>query len=192
MPAANHRESTHGTASPSANSDALQWHRILGENGHLFERLREQHLSLVHRELHRCHDWIGHEDTQELEQAIWVAAWEALPRFRGEAVLSTWLTAISRRVIGSWLRQARTRQTALAQFASDKQINGEPGQAAETVRRLTIQEALEQLIPAERQLIRLRYFDSLSDRQISQLAGLPLGTVKGRIRAGLKHLRALV
>ncbi|HZI75402.1 MAG TPA: sigma factor-like helix-turn-helix DNA-binding protein, partial [Gemmatimonadales bacterium] len=54
---------------------------------------------------------------------------------------------------------------------------------------LNITEALSQLPPREQEVIRLRYFEHLGDSEIALRLSAPLGTVKGRIRSGLLHLR---
>jgi RNA polymerase sigma-70 factor (ECF subfamily) len=48
-------------------------------------------------------------------------------------------------------------------------------------------------IPAEqRRLIELAYFGGLTQRQMAERCDLPLGTVKTRVRSGLRHLRAIL
>jgi RNA polymerase sigma-70 factor (ECF subfamily) len=49
---------------------------------------------------------------------------------------------------------------------------------------------LAQLPPAQRVVIELAYFDGMSQQQIARVLGIPLGTVKGRLRLGLSKLRA--
>jgi len=181
-------------AQPSRPSRALSQapQRPVSEEPGEFVQFQAKHRAVIRGQLLRCRSWLGHEDAEELEQTIWVAAWVGLPLFRGEATVSTWLTAIARRVIGAWLRRAKTRRIALAQFACEQQIDGEPGWEAKIVRRLTIQDALTGLPPNEREAVHLRYFENQSDEQIAKTLSIPLGTVKGRIRTGLRHLRTLV
>jgi RNA polymerase sigma-70 factor (ECF subfamily) len=55
--------------------------------------------------------------------------------------------------------------------------------------RRIIAHALNALTVAERQLIEMVYFEGLSHSELSQRTGLPLGTVKTRIRSGMIKLR---
>ena len=53
----------------------------------------------------------------------------------------------------------------------------------------TIRTALRKLSPQQRQAIAIAYYESRSHAEIAAITGLPLGTVHGRIRLGLRHLR---
>ena len=50
---------------------------------------------------------------------------------------------------------------------------------------------LEQLPAEQRQVIGLAYFSGLTHTEMAEQLGLPLGTVKGRLRLGLERLRSL-
>ena len=52
-----------------------------------------------------------------------------------------------------------------------------------------VHEAIRTLPPAQRDVIELAYFDGLTQREISDRTGAPLGTVKSRMRLGLVSLR---
>lgn len=53
----------------------------------------------------------------------------------------------------------------------------------------TLSRILEILQPAQRRLLQLAFFDGRTHREIAELTGLPLGTVKTRIRCALHNLR---
>ena len=52
-----------------------------------------------------------------------------------------------------------------------------------------LQQALTTLSPQQRQVIQMAYFEDLSHREIAARLGQPLGTVKTRVRTGLRGLR---
>ncbi|WP_204138105.1 sigma-70 family RNA polymerase sigma factor [Halomicronema sp. CCY15110] len=62
-------------------------------------------------------------------------------------------------------------------------------QAAQSERQQRLREALNRLSPAEREVLEIAYFEGLSQSQIAQRLGIPLGTVKTRSRQGLLRLR---
>ena len=62
--------------------------------------------------------------------------------------------------------------------------------AAAAESRLQVRGALEQLEPAEREVVELAFFDDLSHREIAEHLGEPLGTVKSRVRRALLRLRS--
>jgi len=55
--------------------------------------------------------------------------------------------------------------------------------------RATIEAAMTQLPPAQREAIDLAYFQGLTQREISERLGEPLGTIKTRMRLGVQKLR---
>jgi RNA polymerase sigma factor (sigma-70 family) len=56
--------------------------------------------------------------------------------------------------------------------------------------RRVVRAALDELPPEQRDIITLMYFDGLTQSQIAQKTGLPLGTVKSRTLLGMRRLRA--
>ncbi|TMA51526.1 MAG: sigma-70 family RNA polymerase sigma factor [Deltaproteobacteria bacterium] len=61
--------------------------------------------------------------------------------------------------------------------------------AAEEHRRAAVHSAVDELPPPQREAIRLAFLDDLTHDQVAAELGLPLGTAKTRIRAGLQKLR---
>ncbi len=55
-----------------------------------------------------------------------------------------------------------------------------------------IKSAVDSLTPEQKEAIDLAYFGGYTQREISELTGTPLGTVKGRMRLGLQKLRGIV
>ena len=74
-------------------------------------------------------------------------------------------------------------QTALEQLLPTDHAAWERGQHLRLL--------LVQLPPEQRQVIELAYFGGLTHSELAGQLGLPLGTVKGRLRLGLEKLRAL-
>jgi RNA polymerase sigma-70 factor (ECF subfamily) len=65
--------------------------------------------------------------------------------------------------------------------------------AAEAVAtRMAVRAALAQLAPAQRELVRMAYFEQLTQKEIAERLELPLGTVKSRTFHALKELRSLL
>jgi RNA polymerase sigma-70 factor (ECF subfamily) len=58
-------------------------------------------------------------------------------------------------------------------------------------RNAQVREAVKQLAPEQRQALELAFFSGLTHEQIAEQLGIPLGTIKARIRRGLLRLRDL-
>lgn len=65
----------------------------------------------------------------------------------------------------------------------------EPSQPEDAVTRLSLAKALAALAPEQRRPLELAYFGGLSYEQTAHALGLPVGTLKSRIRATLQQLR---
>jgi RNA polymerase sigma-70 factor (ECF subfamily) len=76
---------------------------------------------------------------------------------------------------------------------AEPQASGTPEQAAETaIRRERVRAALAQLPPEQQEVLALAYFKGQTHREIAEMLGQPLGTVKTRIRLGMQKLRELL
>ncbi len=108
----------------------------------------------------------------------------------------TYLLTLARsRAIDRWRATAtRVRKTQEASIVLECRSRPfeefEPSHVVQTSeRRHAVRAAIEELDEAQRETLRLAYFEGLTHREISERLNLPLGTVKTRIRHGLKKLR---
>lgn len=128
---------------------------------------------------------------QDAVQDAFLTAWRTAASFdptRGKA--STWLlTIVHRRAVDVVRREDRRRGEVLdddAPIASGDETDEE---AIVRDERRRVQAALATLSDNERQAIELAYYGGLSQSEIAERLGVPLGTVKSRMFAGLARLR---
>jgi RNA polymerase sigma factor (sigma-70 family) len=127
---------------------------------------------------------------QDAVQEAFLTAWRTAARFdpqRGSP--ATWLmTLVHRRAVDVVRREDRRRAAPLddAPLAS-----GDATDEAVEVRerRQRVQQALAVLTPPEREALELAYYGGLSQSEVADRLGVPLGTVKSRMFAGLARLR---
>jgi RNA polymerase sigma-70 factor, ECF subfamily len=94
------------------------------------------------------------------------------------------------------LRSQKSRQEKLQRIQTLADSVSEYNHPLEVVitqeRADRVQAALQQLAPADRQLLETAYYQGLSQSKIAQPDDLPLGTVKSRTRRALRQLRDLL
>ena len=127
---------------------------------------------------------------QDAVQDAFLTAWRTAASFdpaRGTA--ATWLlTLVHRRAVDVVRREDRRRASPLDEAPV---ASGEATDEAAEVReeRQRVQAALAVLTPTEREALELAYYGGLSQSEIAERLGVPLGTVKSRMFAGLARLR---
>jgi RNA polymerase sigma-70 factor, ECF subfamily len=120
---------------------------------------------------------------QETFASIWRAARSYRPE-RGPG--APWLYAVARNAIIDRSRVRNEPPTDLPDEASSDIGPDERAEAGWTAWR--IHRALEELSPNERTVIELAYWSGLSQSEVAEYLGIPLGTVKTRTRAALARL----
>ncbi|MFD8008877.1 sigma-70 family RNA polymerase sigma factor [Streptomyces sp. NPDC058955] len=130
-------------------------------------------------------------EAEDVTQQVFAAAWRGRANFRPErGTLPAWLVGITRRKIADSLA-ARTRRTELAaslgaRLAHEDRTGEEPERVLE---RLVVTEELSRLPRVQRDVLELAYFADLTQTQIADRTGMPLGTVKSHTRRGLRRMR---
>jgi RNA polymerase sigma-70 factor (ECF subfamily) len=132
----------------------------------------------------------GGEAQEILQETMW-RAWRDSARYDpARASVRTWLHMIMRSRVLDWRRRvgARVRTTGLADVDS-----AEDPTAVEALDRVAdrhdVLRAAGRLSDAERRAIALTFFGGLSQAEAARALGVPLGTVKGRVRSALARLR---
>ncbi|WP_225802410.1 sigma-70 family RNA polymerase sigma factor [Streptomyces sp. NK15101] len=130
-------------------------------------------------------------EAEDVTQQVFVAAWRGRAGFRPErGTLPAWLTGITRRKIADALT-ARTRRTELAAtlgaaLEHEARTDEQPERVLD---RMVVTEELARLPRVQRDVLELAYFADLTQTQIADRTGMPLGTVKSHARRGLQRMR---
>ena len=133
------------------------------------------------------------ELAEEVTQDAFLELWRLSSRYdrsRGSAV--AWmLTLVHRRAVDRIrsLHAVRRREDAHHQLAcAGSDVDGTSTTALDSLEAKQVRAALAGLAPPQRQAISLAYYDGLTHVEVAAAVGAPLGTVKYRIRAGLRAL----
>ena len=122
----------------------------------------------------------NHEDVNDLLQDVFIKIWAALPSFRGEAKLYTWLyriaaneavTFLNRKRLYSFFSPGTERESESRMPAADPYFNGSAVEAA-------LQREILKLPPKQRAIFNLRYFQETKFSEIAQIMGRSEGAVK--------------
>lgn len=140
------------------------------------------------------------EGAEELVQEVFLRAWRQAATYQPSlGRLSTWLLGIARNLAVDELRRRGARpqraggdsEEQMATLATP-QSDDPAEQASIAARREEIRRALDALPPAQRQVIEMAYYGGLTQSEIAERLGDPLGTVKTRMRLGTQKLRELL
>lgn len=125
---------------------------------------------------------------EEIIQDVMVTLWRKAGQFDPhKSTVSTWLYRIARNRRIDILR--RNKFEFLDIDESTNAVDGDDGQSDLVERENAVRDALDHLPMDQLSLLRMAFFDGFSHSEISERTGLPLGTVKSRIRLGFTRLR---
>jgi RNA polymerase sigma factor (sigma-70 family) len=140
---------------------------------------------------------LGSRDlAEEATQETFVKAWRAAATFDPARQLGPWLATIARHTaIDLYRREARRRAERFDDATAAELVDAE-----HTIFDVSaVREAIDELPPLEREVVRLQHLESLTHAQIGLRVGLPVGTIKSRsfrahrrLAARLGHLRRVV
>ncbi|MBR1510227.1 MAG: RNA polymerase sigma factor [Bacteroidales bacterium] len=131
------------------------------------------------------------EDADDLLQEIFLKVWNALPSFRGESGLYTWIWRIATNETLNWLRKERVR--AALRFSSidaemERRIQADPFfNGTEAQRELS--KAVAKLPEKQRQIFVMRWWDELSYDEISAITGTSVGALKASFHIAQKKIK---
>jgi RNA polymerase sigma-70 factor (ECF subfamily) len=134
---------------------------------------------------------------EDAVQEAFLQVWRSAATFRAErAKASTWiLTLVHRRAVDLVRREERrqadplTDDSALARTPEHEQTEEAAWLRFERER---VQSALKQLPDVQREALELAYYGGFSQSELAERLGVPLGTIKSRMFAGLARLRELL
>jgi RNA polymerase sigma-70 factor, ECF subfamily len=130
---------------------------------------------------------------EDLVQETFLRVWTRAQGFDAQkGAIGPWLLAVARNRAIDYLRSASGRERNSVEFEETEHpslfINMEQG-ILDSDRARRVKAAVEKLSDSHRQVIELAYFEGLTQTEMAERMGQPLGTVKTWVRAALKSLR---
>jgi RNA polymerase sigma-70 factor (ECF subfamily) len=130
---------------------------------------------------------------EDVVQEAFVSLWKQAPRFHPERgqVRSWLLTIVHHKAVDAVRRRAGRPERALPEGAEEFiEASGRPDELAEmALDAEAVREAVRQVPDDQRRVIEMAYFAGMTHVEIAEQTGVPLGTVKSRLRIGLEKMR---
>jgi RNA polymerase sigma factor (sigma-70 family) len=133
-------------------------------------------------------DWAAAED---ITQEVFVRVWENPRAFDpARGTWRGWLGTMTHRRAVDWVRRSAARRRHTADAAPPIAVPDPEETAVASSVAKSVQAAVDDLPAAQREAIRLAYFDGQTYRQVAETLGIPEGTAKSRLWQGLRRLAA--
>jgi RNA polymerase sigma-70 factor (ECF subfamily) len=135
-----------------------------------------------------------------LQDTFW-QVWRKAAEFRGGGVAAAWLFRIARNKSLDQLRRQKSRAQAELPGLAEEHGGWSPAitidfsveQAVEQAwKRQSVRRALGDIPAEQRHCLELAYFEGMTQREIAERVGMPVGTIKTRIRLGLEKLERVL
>lgn len=161
-----------------------------GQTG-AFDLLVERHRRVVYRV---CYRFVSnHEDASDLSQEVFLRAYRALGRFRGDASLTTWLYRIATNVC---LNRVSAKRLPVEPIDAASDVDTREESAPEGLlraeRAVRVREAVAQLPEKQRAALVLRVYEDMTHQEIASTLGTSVGAAKANVFHALRNLKRLL
>lgn len=156
-----------------------------------FDVLVERHRRTVYRVCYRFAP--NHEDASDLSQDVFLRAYRALGRFRGDASLTTWLYRIA---VNVCLNRVAVKVPAIEPIDAATDIDTREESAADGLLRAEraerVRGAVAQLPDKQRAALVLRVYQDMTHQEIAETLGTSVGAAKANVFHALRNLKRLL
>jgi RNA polymerase sigma-70 factor (ECF subfamily) len=151
---------------------------------------------------------VGRQDAEDLIQITFAKAASALPNFRGDAEVSTWLHRLAVNVAVDWLRSRASHEAKLtvplpepsakdkaAELTSVAAIEPPPSPEQEAAHKDTnacIRGEIAKLAQPYREILTLSFLGELDDQQIADALGLTVANAKVRLHRARQEFKKII
>ncbi|WP_226670123.1 RNA polymerase sigma factor [Metabacillus litoralis] len=175
------------------NDDASLYSKAMNKDRMAFETLYDRYEKLLYSFAYRLTN--DPSLTEEVIQDVFLKLWNGTNVYEeNKGKFSSWLLTVTRNKAIDEIRK-RKRHTHEEMIDKDALVQDEDSVEEKVEwneQKNKIKQAMSKLKDDQQQIIHLFYFKGLSQQHIADQCELPLGTVKGRIRIALKHLRKML
>lgn len=158
----------------------------------------KQFLSEVKKEKIRLKNYLGQRiddphDLEEIFQETLISASESYPAFKGNSSFFTWLCGIANHEVADFYRKKKIKTFLFSRFPFLEYLVSEAlGPEEELLKqevRKEVKEVLERLSEGYSQILRLKYYQGLSMREIAQKLGITVKAVESKLTRAREAFR---
>ena len=149
-----------------------------GEYAKAFNAIVEQYSERLYWHVRRF--LCNHDDTNDLLQDIFIKIWKALPSFKGDSRIYTWIYRIATNEALNQLRRQRIFSFIELESPTErliKKIDEDPYFNGDRIQR-ELHKAIQKLPEKQRIVLNMRYFDEMKYEDISEITGTSVGALK--------------
>ena len=134
----------------------------------------------------------SHDDANDLVQDVFIKIWNALPSFKGESQMYTWIYRIATNESLNAIRKHRIR--SFIEFDSPtermiKKIDEDPYFNGDALQR-ELHKAIQRLPEKQKLVFNLRYFDEMKYEDIAEITGTSVGALKASYHHAYNKIKA--
>jgi RNA polymerase sigma-70 factor (ECF subfamily) len=179
------------TSSAKVTSDEVLVQLVAGGDKDAMRALFARHNVRVFRFLTRI---VGNDATAEdLLNEVFLEVWRNAGRFEARSQVSTWILAIARfKALASMRRRQHDELDDEASEMIEDTTDNPEVTVQKTERSALLQQCLQQLSVAHRQVVDLVYYHEQSIEEVAEIIGVPASTVKTRVFYARKRIAELM
>ncbi len=158
-----------------------------GGDREAFDQLVERYQRDVYR---ICYRYVNnHEDANDMAQEVFLKAWKALDRFRGDSAFSTWLYRIAVNTCLNFRAARKPPADELTETLPDVKGPGMVDRLDRDAQARRVRDAVARLPEKQRATLILKIYQDLTHEEVASILGSTVGTVKANLFHALANLR---
>ncbi|MBH0230847.1 RNA polymerase sigma factor [Halobacillus yeomjeoni] len=173
-----------------SNRDAELYQKMIDGDKQSLEALYDKYEKLLYSFVIK----LSSDETlaEEVLQEVFIKLWTQKAKYDNtKGKFSSWLVTITRYTAIDQIRGNKKHNVSLQE---ETDVPEEQTQSTEDLvewkeKSAVMKQAVQKLSDDQKLIVDLFYFKGLSQSKIAEQCNLPLGTVKGRLRLALKHLK---
>jgi RNA polymerase sigma-70 factor (ECF subfamily) len=182
----------------TSERDAALLQRIALKDASAFAEIHRLYTPLLIHTVNRVLD--DYQDTQDIVQEVFVALWQKAHLYEpGKGKPLTWMTTMARNRAIDLVRSRQRRSELNHKFENQQRVSmpemdewSSDEVMVQNERAAIVRSAVARLSPSQRDAIEQAFFVGRPRKEMARNGGEPLGTVKARVRRGIKALGSLI